>query len=129
MTNLELIVALLERHRYARAWDDAAVGRDLLERFGIDPVGVAANPIPDPNAVTEDEVTAAELAAHDAAKVAAGKRAALRAQSSREQEGATDGAGAAKAAQTKVTTAKLPDPIPAPPIPPVILISENQSRA
>jgi hypothetical protein len=82
MTNLELIVALLERHRYARAWDDTAVGRDLLERFGLDPAGVAANPlvVGDPNAVTEDEVVAAELAAHDAVKLAADKRAALNAQ-------------------------------------------------
>lgn len=114
MTNLELIVALLERHRYARAWDDTAVGRDLLERFGLDPGGVAEKPIAiiDPNAVTEDEVTAAELAAHDAVKVAEAKRAALNAQTAGDATHVAD--DAARGAQTEEIHT----------IPPVVAVSE-----
>lgn len=114
MTNLELIIALLERHRYARAWDDTAVGRDLLEWFGLDLTGVAEKPlvIVDPNAVTEDEVAAAELAAHDAVKVAEAKRAALKAQTVGDATPVAD--DAARGAQTE----QIHTP------PPVVAVSE-----
>ncbi len=36
MTNLQRLVALLERERYARQWTDEAVARAIFEEFGID---------------------------------------------------------------------------------------------
>lgn len=129
MTNLELIVALLERHRYARAWDDTVVGRDLLERFDIPPDGEAAKPIADPNLVTDDEVAAAELAAHDAAKVAADKRAALDAQKKADAGDVVEDAAAkandkvdlAQRQKEAAIAARQPSPIP-----PVVTETQRQ---
>lgn len=39
MTNLETAVAVLERHREARRWDDRDVAADLLAQLGLDPAG------------------------------------------------------------------------------------------
>lgn len=71
MTNLERVVAVLERHREARQWTDEAVARDLLTELGMDA---------DTHVVTEDEVTAAEAHAADVAAKAEAARAALTAQ-------------------------------------------------
>lgn len=43
MTNLELAVAILAKHREARRWADEAVAVDMLAQFGVDPAGIEAD--------------------------------------------------------------------------------------
>jgi len=82
MTNLECALAVLVKHREARAWADEAVALDLLAQFGLDAAAEAANaaPVVDPSLVSEAEVVAAEAAAKAAADKATAARDALAAQ-------------------------------------------------
>lgn len=68
MTNLERVVAVLERHREARRWADEAVARDLLAELGVDVDGrvlTATEVDPaatvEPAAPTEPSRTSSEL--------------------------------------------------------------------
>ena len=103
ITNTEATVAVLEKHREARAWSDSAVATDLLKQLGLDPKGEAkhAAPVINPDQVTVDEVTAAEDAAKKATDKAKALRAALTAQDKPKSP-------------TEVPTATLPTP----PVPP-----------
>lgn len=51
MTNLELVISILAKHREARAWTDEAVAADMLAQLGVDPAGIVqmteAEPVPD----------------------------------------------------------------------------------
>jgi hypothetical protein len=72
MNNHEAVVAVLRRHREARAWTDEAAATEVLAQLGLDAGGEAkdATPAGDPSAVSEDEVTAHEQAAANAVQKA-----------------------------------------------------------
>lgn len=67
-TNRECVVAALEQHRLGGAWNPEAVADDVIAQLGLKPDSDAKNakPIVDPNALSEDEVRAAEAQAKEA---------------------------------------------------------------
>lgn len=69
MTNLELVISILAKHREARMWADESVAADVLAQLGVDPAAAMK--------VTEAEVLAAEAAAQEATDRAVAYRAAL----------------------------------------------------
>lgn len=83
MTNYDAVVAILRTQREARQWTDEAVATDLCTQLGLDPQGEATHATVssgDPQAVTEDDVTAHEQAAYNAQQKAKEARAELNAQ-------------------------------------------------
>src|SRR3954464_7559491 len=81
-TNRECVVAALAGHRQAGPWTDEAVADDLVAQLGLRPDAEAKNakPIVDPNALSEDEVIAAEAQAKEASDKAKAARATFDAQ-------------------------------------------------
>jgi hypothetical protein len=78
MNNRECVLAVLTKHREARAWDDGAVADDLLMQLDIDPTAEAKNAT---KVRADTDALAAEIAAAEvAAKEADDKVAALRSQ-------------------------------------------------
>lgn len=61
ITNLACTLAVLEKHREARAWTDLAVASELLAQLGLDPNAEAAHTtlVVDPVAVTADQAAPA----------------------------------------------------------------------
>jgi hypothetical protein len=95
MTNIEMAIAILAKHREARMWADDVVAADMLAQLGVDPTGIVQ--------MTEAEVVAAEAVAKEAADRAAAYRAMLDAAAAPGPEQFGKGADAMAAS---------PDPMP-----------------
>jgi hypothetical protein len=80
MTNHEVAVGILHRHRRANTWTDEAVADDLLAQFGLKPDAEAKNAPVHPDSITDEHVAAAEAAAKAAADHVAALHAKRRGQ-------------------------------------------------